>query len=218
MKITKKQLRQIIRESLLVEAREMLELVTSPYEDLTDINVLANYALNNDMQGALKDPVLRSYVEKNETYFLIDNAYDYLKYVGDTKQGLPPAPEGWNLDKVYDFVEKFENEAFKAFSQQKDQSHDALPAKKEREIIGKALTMSYVVPDDIKRIEFQVRRSGGKPTNINIENPSVVSNITAREVERQGLTLDDIAKVLRSGGAKERKKSPSRKYTPPVYD
>ena len=78
--------------------------------------------------------------------------------------------------------------------------------------------MSYVMPDDIKRIEFQVRRSGGKPTNINIENPRMVSNITAREVERQGLTLDDIAKVLRDGGAKERKKSPTQKYTPPVYD
>lgn len=218
MRISRKQLRQIIREALLVERKEMLDIVTSPYEDLTDINVLANYALNNDMQGALKDPVLKSYVEKNEAQFLVDNSYEYLKYVGDTKQGLPPAPEGWDLDKVYDFVKKFEDEAFKVFMQKEAGDHASLPAKKEREIIGSALTMSYVMPDDIKRIEFQVRRSGGKPTNINIENPSMVSNITAREVESQGLTLDDIAKVLRDGGAKERKKSPAQKYTPPVYD
>ncbi len=218
MKITESKLRQIVREALLIERREMLNLVTSPYEDLTDINVLANYALNNDMQGALKDPVLRSYVEKNQAQALVDNSYEYLKYVGDTKQGLPPAPEGWDLDKVYGFVEKFENEAVKTSRQQKGQSHDALPAKKEREIIGSALTMSYVMPDDIKQIEFQIRRSGGQPTNINIENPSMVSNITAREVERQGLTLDDIARVLRDNGARERKKSPSQKYTPPVYD
>jgi len=218
MKITESKLRQIVREALLIERREMLDLVTSPYEDLTDINVLANYALNNDMQGALKDPVLRSYIEKNQAQTSVDNSYEYLKYVGDTKQGLPPAPEGWNLDKVYDFVEKFENEAVKTSSRQKGQSHDALPAKKEREIIGSALTMSYVMPDDIKQIEFQIRRSGGKPTNINIENPSMVSNITAREVERQGLTLDDIARVLRDGGAKESKKRPARDYTPPVYD
>jgi len=218
MKITESKLRQIIREALLIERREMLDLVTSPYEDLTDINVLANYALNNDMQGALKDPVLRSYIEKNQAQTLVDNSYEYLKYVGDTNQGFLPAPAGWNLDKVYDFVEKFENEAFKSFSRQKGQSHDALPAKKEREIIGKALTMSYVMPDDIKQIEFQIRRSGGKPTNINIENPTMMSNITAREVERQGLTLDDIARVLRDGGAKESKKRPARDYTPPAYD
>ena len=218
MKITESKLRQIVREALLIERREMLNLVTSPYEDLTDINVLANYALNNDMQGALKDPVLRSYIEKNQAQTLVDNSYEYLKYVGDTNQGFLPAPAGWNLDKVYDFVEKFENEAFKSFSRQKGQSHDALPAKKEREIIGSALTMSYVMPDDIKQIEFQIRRSGGKPTNINIENPSMVSNITAREVERQGLTLDDIARVLRDGGAKESKKRPARDYTPSAYD
>lgn len=218
MKITESKLRQIVREALLIERREMLDLVTSPYEDLTDINVLANYALNNDMQGALKDPVLRSYIEKNQAQTLVDNSYEYLKYVGDTNQGFLPAPAGWNLDKVYDFVEKFENEAFKSFSRQKGQSHDALPAKKEREIIGKALTMSYVMPDDIKQIEFQIRRSGGQPTNINIENPSMVSNITAREVEKQGLTLDDIARVLRDGGAKESKKRPARDYTPPAYD
>ena len=218
MKITESKLRQIVREALLIERREMLDLVTSPYEDLTDINVLANYALNNDMQGALKDPVLRSYIEKNQAQTLVDNSYEYLKYVGDTKQGLPPAPEGWDLDKVYDFVEKFENEAFKSFSRQKGQSHDALPAKKEREIIGSALTMSYVMPDDIKQIEFQIRRSGGQPTNINIENPTMMSNITAREVERQGLTLDDITRVLRDGGAKESKKRPARDYTPSAYD
>ena len=218
MKITENKLRQIVREVLLIESREMLDIVTSPYEDLTSINVLANYAHRNDMQGALKDPTLRSYVEKNEAQFLVDDSYNYLKYVGDTKQGLPPAPEGWNLDKVYDFVEKFENEAVKTSSRQKGQSHDALPAKKEREIIGSALTMSYVMPDDIKQIEFQIRRSGGKPTNINIENPSMVSNITAREVERQGLTLDDITRVLRDGGAKESKKRPARDYTPSAYD
>ena len=55
MKITKRQLRQIIRESLLVEV-EMQDIIVNSYEDVEDYNILANYALANDIQGALADP------------------------------------------------------------------------------------------------------------------------------------------------------------------
>ena len=195
----------------------MLDIVTNSYEDVEDINRLANYALNDDMQGALKDPELQYYIEKNEAQYLVDDSRGWLHLVGDEKQ-MGPAPEGWNLDAVYKFIEKFEDEAYKIFSQKEKSEHGSLPAKKEREIIGNALSMSYVMPDDIKTIEFQIRRKGGKPSNINIEDDNMVSNITAQEVERQGLTLDDIAKVLRDGGAKERKKQKPIKHTPPMYD
>ena len=208
-------LRKIIRSKLL--ETKMLDIVTNSYEDVEDINRLANYALNDDMQGALKDPELQYYIEKNEAQYLVDDSRGWLHLVGDEKQ-MGPAPQGWNLDAVYKFIEEFEDEAYKIFSQKEKGEHGSLPAKKEREIIGNALSMSYVMPDDIKTIEFQIRRKGGKPSNINIEDDNMVSNITAQEVERQGLTLDDIAKVLRDGGAKERKKQKPIKHTPPMYD
>ena len=210
-------LRKIIRNSLLLNEAEMLPIVVNSYEDVEDINRLANYALNDDMQGALKDPEIKYYIEKNEVQYLVDDSKGWLHLVGDEKQ-MGPAPEGWNLDDVYSFIEDFEDEAFKIFSHKEKGEHASLPAKKEREIIGNALTMSYVMPDDIETIEFQIRRKGGKPSNINIEDDNMVSNITAQEVERQGLTLDDIVKVLRDGGAKERKKQKPIKHTPPMYD
>ena len=43
MKITKRQLKRIIKESLLVET-EMLKIMDNPYEDLDDFNRIANYA------------------------------------------------------------------------------------------------------------------------------------------------------------------------------
>ena len=88
----------------------------------------------------------------------------------------------------------------------------------EREIIGSALTQSYVMPDEIKGLEFQIRRKGGKPSNINIEDDSMVSNIRAEDAERKGLTLDDIIKVLQDNGTKERKKQKPIRHTPPMYD
>lgn len=217
MKITKSRLRKIIRESLLSE-RKKLDIVTSKYEDTTSINALANHALNNDMQGALADPELQWHIDNNEVGGLVDDSYGWLKYVGNKDYGMYPAPEGWDLQKVYDFVKRFEDEAWRAFSQKEAGAHTSLPNKLEREIIGNALSQSYVMPDDIKNIEFQIRRKAGKPSNINIEDDHMVSNITAKEVERLGLTLDDIANVLRGNGAHERKKQKPVKHTPPMYD
>tara|TARA_Y100001937_G_scaffold49050_1_gene68370 strand:+ start:507 stop:1220 length:714 start_codon:yes stop_codon:yes gene_type:complete len=237
MKISSRGLRKIIRESLrmreiciyeirdmgedrvghLVETK-MLDIITNSYENVEDINILANYALRNDMQGALKDPELQYYIDNGEGGMLVDDSYGWLKYVGDTDQGMPPAPEGWDLDKIYDFMRRFEDESGNEWMRREKGTHDKLPNKKERELIGKALTMSYVMPDEIKEIEFQVRRSKGKITNINIENPDIVSNLNHEEVTRAGFTMDDIINVLRDGGAKERKKQKPIKHTPPMYD
>jgi hypothetical protein len=222
MKTTKRQLqrtesvlRRYIRAKLLKE--EMLDIVTNSYEDVEDINILANYAMNDDMQGALNDESLKYYINKNEAAYLVDDSHGWLKHVGDEKWNMP-APEGWDLKKVQAFFRDFEDEAYKVFSKKEQGDHASLPAKKEREIIGQALTQRYVMPDEIKGIEFQVRRKGGKPSNINIENDNMTSNIRAEDATRMGLTLDDIIAVLQSGGAKERKKQKPVRHTPPMYD
>ena len=217
MKLTNIKLRKIIREALTLAEAKMLPIVTNPYEDVDDVNVLANYAHRDDMQGALKDPALQYYINNNEAGMLVDDSKGWLHLVGDEKQ-MGPAPEGWDLDSVYDFIADFENEAYEVFARKESGEHDSLPNKVEREIIGNALSQSYVMPDEIEDIEFQIRRRGGKPSNINIEDDNIVSNIRAEDAERKGLTLDDIVKVLRDNGAKERKKQKPIKYTPPMYD
>ena len=222
MRVTKRQLKQIIKEevrraALMLSEAQMIDIVTNPYEDVDDINVLANYAHNDDMQGALKDKTLKYYIDNNEAMYLVDDSRSWLDLVGDEKQ-MGPAPEGWDVDKVYDFVKRFEDEAYKVFSQKEKGEHGSLPAKKEREVIGSALFMNYVMPDEIKGIEFQVRKKGGVPSNINIEDDRTESNISADDAKRAGVTLDDIVKVLVDGGAKERKKQSPRKFTPPMYD
>lgn len=216
--IRKSILRKMIREALLREAPQMIDIVTNSYEDLEDINILANYAMNDDMQGALKDPSLKYYIDKNEAAYLVDDSKGWLKHVGDEKNYGMTAPEGWDLKKVQQFFKDFEDESYNVFSKQEQGDHASAPAKKEREIIGQALTQDYVMPDEIKEIEFQVRRKGGKPSNINIENDNTESNIQAQDATRVGLTLDDIIAVLQDGGAKERKKQQPVKSTPPMYD
>ena len=112
MKITRRQLRKIIKESLLLEA-EMLPIIVNEYEDVEDYNILANYAHRNDMQGALQDPTLQHYIKNNEVAWLVDDSYGWLKHVG--KENEQPAPEGWDLDKIYDFVKRFQDTAWKEY-------------------------------------------------------------------------------------------------------
>ena len=216
MRITKRQLRRIIRESILSE-QKMLDIITSPYEDVEVFNILANYALNDDMQGALKDPTLKPIIDANDMDLIIDQSKNYIPYVGKPKSGYD-APPGWNIDDVYDFLEELEEKSYEAFSKKESGDHSRLPAAKERELIGQSLNQSYVMPDEIKGLEFQVRRKGGKASNINIEDERTTSNISADSASQAGFTLDDIIKVLIDGGAKERKKRAPIKSTPPVYD
>jgi len=218
MKITKRQLRRIIKESILRESAKMIDIITNDHEDVEDFNILANYALNNDMQGAMTDPELKYYIDKNEVSYLVDDAHGWFKRVGGAGLYSLPAPPGWDLKKVNQFMKAFEDEAYNSFNKKESGDHGSLPAKKEREIIGQALSQQYVMPDEIKELEFQVRRKGGKPSSINIEDDNTVSNIRAEDAIQQGLTLDDIINVLRDSGAKERGKQRPVKHTPPMYD
>ena len=110
MKITKKKLRHVIKEALIAEQTQMISIIKNDYEDVEDINILANYALNNDMQGALADPELKYYIDKNEVSYLIDDSHSWLKHVGNEERYGMPAPKGWNLKKVQQFFKDFESE------------------------------------------------------------------------------------------------------------
>ena len=214
-------LRKVIREALLREQAEMIDIVTNPYEDVDDINILANYALRDDMQGALKDKELQYYIDKNEAAGLVDESMGWLKHVGDEQYEMP-APEGWDLDKVYTFFSKFEDEAYKVYSKKAKAASAAAPNRAERKAIGLAFTYDDVGEDEIASITFQLRRRGGKVVNINMEDDGDLGNMTtgmsSEFAAGYGTTLDKVEKTLRDGGAKERKKRKPVKRSMPYYD
>ena len=85
MKITKRHLRKIIKEELLREQGEMLKIIANPHSPETEIfNKIANYALNDDIQGALADPG----VNTADLDFDIDSMRPWVKRVGGEGQWM----------------------------------------------------------------------------------------------------------------------------------
>ena len=216
MKISRRQLRKIIKESLLLEA-EMLPILVNPYEDLDTMNRVANYALTNDIQGALADEM----VNYEDLDLDLDEMQGWVRHVGKDSDHFSEeavVPDNWDLDKVYKFMKDLENAWMKSQGEASDAEHTSAPNVKEREVIGGGLSYDYVLPKDLKGITYQVRRRSGQPSNINIEDADTVGNISTGRAEDYGLTLDDIIAVLKAGGARERKKQKSVRPMPQMYD
>ena len=218
MKIRAKTLRRLIREGLLREQEEMLKIISNTTSPETEIfNKIANYALNDDIQGALADKE----VNTDDLYYDLDEMRPWVKRVGGKDRWMSDdavVPDNWDAEAVYDFMADLERAWSDQQGQASDAKHKAAPDVKEREAIGASFSSRYVLPDDIEKINFQIRRSGGKPSNINIETDTDVSNISADWAKQHGTTLDDIIKVLQDGDANERKKQKPVKHTPPMYD
>jgi len=222
MKITKRQLRRIIKESLLLEG-EMLPILVNPYEDLDTMNRIANYALTNNIEGALAD----SNVNYEDLDMDLDGMNGWVQYVGADDGHFSEdavVPDNWDLDAVYQFMKDLESAWMDSRSDASDSKHKSDPDPEAREVIGRALTMGYIDLEDVKYITYQVRRKGGKPSNINIEfsHPDYggtdYANIEARDATSIGMTLDDIEDVLAKHGAKGRKRRKPIRHTPPMYD
>jgi hypothetical protein len=101
-----------------------------------------------------------------------------------------------------------------------DNEHRMSPNVREREVIGAVLARGYVLPKDLPSLTYQVRKKGGQPVGIMIEdeNTYTADSMDASWAQQHGTTLDKIIDVLDKGGAKLRKKRKSRKYSPPMYD
>ena len=218
MKITRRQLRKIIKESILNE--EMLKIIANPYSPETEVfNRIANYALNNDIQAALAD----SAVNTPDLDLDLDGMGEWVRRVGAGGNWMEDdvvVPDGWNADKVSMFMEDLESAWYKQQGQKSNTEHQDTPDVEEREAIGGVLTQNYVLPDEFPGITYQVRRKGGKPHRIDIETRDMYSadGIDASWAQQHGTTIDKIITVLDKYGAKLRKKNPPRKYTPPMYD
>ena len=220
MKITRRQIRKIIKETLLLET-EMLPIIVNPYEDLETMNRVANYALTNDIAGALADDM----VNYENLDLDLDEMRGWVNKVGkkpDYFSEEAVVPDNWDIDKVYKFMGDLEDAWIKKKGAASDSKHQSDPGVEEREVIGNSLTMDYIDFDELKNVTYQIRRKGGEPANINLEynddGARDFGNISADQVRRAGLSMEDVIKILSDGGAKEQKKSPSVKPTPQMYD
>jgi len=218
MKVTNRQLRRIIRESLLTEG-EMQDIIVNEYEDVEDVNILANYALRNDMQGALKDPELQYYIEKNEAMYLTDEGLGWIKHVGEEEYG-GAAPEGWDLKKVQQFFKNFEDEAYKEYDKMAQKAINADPDKAFLEFLGNQWSAS-IEPSDMEGIKWKEYKK-----YIRIMPPQSISHgVGEIEVTREDTdnlypgAWDDFKDFLttRAGGDTGKRK-PYKKSPAPYYD
>jgi len=148
---TKIRLKKNIKESLLKEVK-MQDIITNPYENVDDYNILANFALADDIAGALAHPDIKHYVDQNEMAWIADEAIGWFEQVG--KATDLPAPEGWDSDKAYEFLKDLENAAWKVYEKQADASIAGDPDREFLEFLGNQWS-SMIEPNDMEGIKWK---------------------------------------------------------------
>ncbi len=218
MKISESRLRKIIRESLLREQQEMQDIITNPYEDVEDYNILANYALNNDIKGALADPALKPYVEKNEMGWVADEAGGWFEQVGSATD--LPAPEGWDSKKAYKFLRDLEDAAWKVYDKQAKAAIAGDPDKEFLEFLGNQWT-SMIEPSDMEDIKWKEYKK-----YVRLTPPRSIShgvgeiNISKEDINSlyPGAYPDFMDFLATRAGGDAGRRKPYKKSPPPYYD
>lgn len=218
MKITRQQIRRIIKESLLVEA-DMQDIIVNEYEDVEDYNILANYALNNDIQGALADPAIKPYWEKNEMGWVADEAGGWFENVG--KEGYDmPAPEGWDTKKAYKWLTDLEDAAWKLYDKQAQAAIKGDPDKEFLEFLGNQWT-SMIEPSDMEDIKWKEYKK-----YVRLTPPRSIShgvgeiNISKEDINSlyPGAYPDFMDFLATRAGGDAGRRKPYKKSPPPMYD
>ena len=218
MKITKRQLKRIIRESILSEAK-MQDIIVSEYEDVDDYNVLANFALTGDIAGALAHPDIKPYVDKNEMGWFADDAVTWFEQVGDG-EGYLPAPEGWDSDKAHKFLKDIESAAWKVYQKQEDAAIAADPDKEFLDFLGNEWT-STISPDDMKGIKWKEYKKYIRLS----PPPSISHGVGEINVSKENIkalypgAYEDFTDFLTTrAGGNLGKRAPYRRSPAPYYD
>jgi len=217
MKITKCQLRKIIRESILKE--QMMKIMDNQYEDLSVYNRIANYALTNDITGAMADPE----VNTDELYWELDEMRGWVDRVGDDSDDWfaddAVVPDNWNADAVYDFMEDLERAWYKAQEQKDAAAIAADPDKDWLEFMGSEWS-STITPKDLETLgwkEYKRYIRLSPPTSIShgmgeihIMNDDIASHGPGTREEFVGFLTNRAGKTL--------KKRKMHRSPPPLYD
>ena len=218
MKITKRQLKKIIRESLLVET-EMLKIMDNPYEDLSVYNRIANYALTNNISGAMSDPE----VNTDELYWELDEMRGWIDKVGKDDGSFSDGavvPEGWDVDKVDKFMEDLESAWHKDQATKDHAAVAADPDKDWLEFMANEFS-SVIVPNDLESLGWKEYKR-----YIRLSPPSSISHavdeihITNDDLSRGHSpgTREEFVEFLTNRAGKTLKKRKIYRSPPPLYD
>jgi len=151
MRITRHQLRRIIKESLLKE--EMLKIISNSHSPETEtFNRIANYALTDDIAGAMADPE----VNTDDLYWEIDEMRPWVSRVGDADWMSDDVvvPDNWNAEDVYDFMQDLENAWHKDQAKKDHAAVAADPDKDWLKFIASPFT-SVITPDDLETLGWK---------------------------------------------------------------
>ncbi len=218
MKILKRQLRRIIRESLLVET-EMLKIISNPYSPETEtFNRIANYALNNDIAGAMADPE----VNTDELYWELDEMRPWVNRVGSSEEWCDDdcvVPDRWDAGAVYDFMEDLER-AWHDDQAQKDATAVAAdPDKDWLEFLEDEWT-STVTPKDLETLGWKEYKR-----YIRLSPPESISHAMGEIhvtndafLEDAPGTREEFVEFLTRRAGKTLKKRKIHRSPPPLYD
>jgi hypothetical protein len=219
MKIRKSQLRRIIRESLLVET-EMLKIMDNPYEDLSVYNRIANYALTNDIAGAMADPEVNS----DELYWELDEMRGWVDRVGDDSDNWfaddAVVPDNWDADAVYDFMGDLERAWHKDQAKKDHAAVAADPDKDWLKFLASQFT-SVIVPNDLESLGWKeykryVRLS--PPESISHGVGEIhITNDDFSSGHSPG-TREEFVEFLTKRAGKPLKKRKIYRSPPPIYD
>jgi hypothetical protein len=217
MIITKRQLKRIIRESLLKEA--MVKIISNSYSPETEVfNRIANYALTNDIQGAMADPE----VNTDALYADLDEMRPWISRVGGKEQWMDDdavVPDNWDADAVYDFMEDLE-QAWNKDQRQKDAAAIAADPDKAWLKFMSNEWSSTITPDDLESLGWKEYKR-----YIRLSPPASISHsmgeihITNRDLEQYGPgSRQDFVDFLTNRAGKTLKKRKIYKSPPPMYD
>jgi hypothetical protein len=200
MKITKKQLKKIIKESLLLEA--------------------------SDFSTQLKK--IRALLDKDEIEDAAEmyaNMNEDPSYFGGELEAIR-----FEFDETRDFFEnapaevgrEFEDLAYAYLSDKGKKAISSSSHKNELLAISNSF-MTQVTPDEVKHITYQPRVRKGQLANVNMEDRDsllggMATGMTPEEAKRYGTTLEKVMATLDSLGATKRTRRKPVKMSLPYYD
>ena len=200
MKITKRQLRRIIKESLLLE--------TSDFSTkLKKIRVLLD---KDEIEDAAE-----MYASMNEDPSYFGGELEAIRFeYEETADFFENAPA--------EVGREFEDLAYEYLSDRGQAAISSSSHKNELLAISNSFT-TQVTPDEVKHITYQPRVRKGQLANVNMEdNDGLLGNLatgmTPDEAKRYGTTLEKVMATLDSLGATKRTRRKPVKMSLPYYD